>query len=137
MSKSVYTPNSLIAMIIPNTKIATFMVWGTDDSNVASYYGVSLPIVLEGQEITAVPLTMNTIPATIFNLTWSFADNSDTWSAVGIPTADNYELQTQPIGAPSYSTVYFGPATKHLFGGYVQGDHRVRFYSAAFDIYSI
>ncbi|MCU0849222.1 MAG: hypothetical protein MUD12_15175 [Spirochaetes bacterium] len=137
ISKAEFTPNTVITLIIPNTRIATFMVWGTDDTNVASHYGVSLPIVLTGQEFTAVPLSMNSIPDTIFNLAWSGADNSMNWSAVGIPTADYYELQTMPFGALDFSRVVFGPVTKHLFGGYVQGDHRVRIYSPAFDVYSI
>jgi len=104
MSQS-YEPTSIIALIIPNAKILTFVVWveehkfGTSDY-VIGHAGVSFPVIITGEGFATVGMEMQKISSTAppetdatayFNINYNGQTKDVVWT--GVPGANRYELE--------------------------------------------
>ncbi|MCU0849221.1 MAG: hypothetical protein MUD12_15170 [Spirochaetes bacterium] len=102
-----YEPTSIIALIIPNARILTFVVWveetvlGTQNT-VAGHVGVSFPVIISGEGFATVAMEMQKISSTtmpppnnnanaFFNINYTAQTGDVVWT--GVPGANKYELE--------------------------------------------
>jgi hypothetical protein len=124
----------VVPLIIPNSTIVNFLVWG--ESNIpgpgapvyaATHVGYSLPVIMNGENIFAVPVVMTRFDSA-YNLVYDSGTQIHSWNA--IYGATEYELTVN--GGIEYT----GPMNFYQFTAGSGFTHSVRCYSSIFNLWS-
>ncbi|MCU0849223.1 MAG: hypothetical protein MUD12_15180 [Spirochaetes bacterium] len=127
ISKSSFPTSSIITMIIPNNQIIVFGVFAEELLNgttwpsptfppypAITYYGYSIPVIMQGQPFGAVSLDMNPITVNPPFVTYNTDTFLCTWSP--LPLSDYYELQEDMSGDYDWGIKYFTTSTSYNIG---------------------
>jgi len=96
LAKQTFTPSSVLPMVIPAGQLIVFCIWG--DRSVqgnmfeSTHFGQSIPVMLNGDVITSVPMIMQQFTPAAFNFSYNTTDQFYYWNY--IPGATSYKLIT-------------------------------------------
>jgi hypothetical protein len=124
--------SSLVPLVIPSTGIMYITVWGVYTGRggpYATHYGASVPIILNGQDFTAIPMEMIEFK-NAFNEIYNTTTYDERWNY--IYGATSYELR---INGTTGTYYYPGGNNFYNYGrSWIRVDHEARCLTSIFGV---
>ncbi|MBN1531481.1 MAG: hypothetical protein JXA20_02355 [Spirochaetes bacterium] len=132
LTYQVFRAGQAVTLDVPSGSARIFVVWGEGSTpGIATYYGAAGPVDVATGGEKEVPVAMQAIGTTTFNVDGASTGNY-TWNTIHGTT--EYELQLWLLRSGPYETVYIGPNT--MYNGQITSFNppRIRATSSVFNL---